>query len=59
MPEPLTTEQAAAIAQVVSTADGHCTSCASDLADELTAIWPEHPWKQLVADAYDRYWQDD
>jgi hypothetical protein len=53
MPIELTSEQAAAIGNVLETADNYCCVCAANLAAEMAAICPGHDWLVLVGGEHD------
>lgn len=44
----MTAEEAQAVAEVLSHADGGCHVCAFDLADRMKEKFPEHDWNKLV-----------
>jgi hypothetical protein len=47
----VTRDEAVKVAKVLATADGHCSSCADNLAERMEDVFPGHPWLELVADA--------
>ncbi len=44
----LTSEEAAKIAAIVSTADGGCEYCVGSLSEQLADEFPEFDWTALV-----------
>jgi hypothetical protein len=50
-PLTLSQEDATAIAEVLAQADGGCSNCALELAEQMQAIAPAHNWVALVRKA--------
>jgi hypothetical protein len=46
--DPLTDEQAKAIAHAASVADGGCNVCVGDVCDVLAEHWPDRDWRKLA-----------
>lgn len=45
---PLTEEQAATIAKILSSADGGCSYCAGELCEQMARAFPGHDWRRLA-----------
>jgi hypothetical protein len=44
----LSADQARRIAHILSTADGGCSYCVSDLCGEMATAFPGHDWRALA-----------
>jgi hypothetical protein len=48
MLDPLTDEQAKAIAEAACAADGGCDACVGEVCDVLAEHWPDRNWRKLA-----------